>query len=1387
MQKLKALLFRTCPKSGRIVGIRNPRELPLILFPIIGLLALIWYAIRVLPKPSRAAYPCQQVAAPLAGGFLVWLLGIGGATLALRSAGARLKQARYAAAAVALVVAVAGVGLAIFGQQTPARAMPLQAYTPHPVNSPIGNAKGLMPGRVTWAHDPLVTTWNGTTTAVGQRWYDLISQPRASSLMDWALTGYANTTTTSQAWNAIFQNFNGGPGYQPGEKIFIKINLTTSNSNACADANYNWNLPPLSGCGGVSWTSTGNSPQLMYALLHQLVNVVGVAQSDISIGDSTGLWVNELYNFLQPTFPNVKYVDARGTLGRTLTTRSTVPLYWSAPSSETSGKSQDYLLQAAVDAKYHINFSILKAHERNGITVAAKNHYGSLSGGNNDVRKPTTSGYYNIHLRLPMETDANAWPQRASMAQYRPLVDLNGHAGMGGKTVLYLVDAIYGGKGWASASYKWAMAPFNNNWPGSLFLSMDVVAVESVAFDFLSQQWPDLALGNEGVQDYLHEMALANNPPSGTFYDPERDGTRMASQGVHEHWNNPTDKKYSRNLGTGNGIELLYFNAAPQPTPTPTNTTVPPTATSTHTPVPPTATSTPTNTSVPPTATWTPTNTTVPPTATWTHTPVVSTPTSTATHTPVPPTATATNTPIPPTATHTPVPPTSTPTPAICAGKTILFVGSAVPLEARDQALVNRLTSQGHTVVARSQSDAQTADAADKHLVIISDSVTSTSVNTKFRDVAQPVINWEPSLYDDMMMTGPTFGTDYGDQSGQTTLTILDAAHPLAAGLNGAPQTTNSAQLYFWAAPGPNADQVAAVSGNSSRVTIFAYEAGEAMVGMNAPGRRVGFFNGYGADFTGNGWALFDAAAVWAMNCLAPTPTPVPPTATNTPVPPTATNTPVPPTATNTPVPPTATNTAVPPTATNTPVPPTATNTPVPPTATNTPVPPTATATNTATPAVGSADVLRTSLVPVIDGIVDGIWGAASAYEIKNVTMGTAPTAADLSATYKTLWDGVNLYLLVEVSDQTLVNDSGTTWYADDGVEIFIDGDNSRGSTYDGVNDFQLAVRWNDGTIIRGSNSAPVPAGAQASIAAAPGGYVVEMLLPLSQTGISPTAGALFGLEAQVNDDDDGADRDNKIAWVSLNDNTWQYPYMFGQGVLNAAYAPTPTPAPTATPTNTPVPPTATPTATATATATATRTPTTAPTATPTGLPSPWQSRDIGSVGIAGSASYGNSRYTLVGSGADIWGSSDQFRFMYQSLSGNGTITAKVYSQTNSNSWAKAGVMIRETLNANSKHAMAIISPSNGVRFQHRSSTGGSSTDVSGGSGTAPVWLRVTRSGSTFTAYRSSDGATWTQIGSKSISMATNVYIGLAVTSHTNSATSTAVFCTNYPSAGSCP
>jgi glucose/arabinose dehydrogenase len=182
-------------------------------------------------------------------------------------------------------------------------------------------------------------------------------------------------------------------------------------------------------------------------------------------------------------------------------------------------------------------------------------------------------------------------------------------------------------------------------------------------------------------------------------------------------------------------------------------------------------------------------------------------------------------------------------------------------------------------------------------------------------------------------------------------------------------------------------------------------------------------------------------------------------------------------------------------------------------------------------------------------------------------------------------------------------------------------------------------------------------------------------------------------------------------------------------------------------------------------------------------LPSPWQTTNIGSTGAAGSAGFNNGTFTVSGSGSDIWGTADAFRYVYQSLSGNIDIRARVTGISNTNAWAKAGVMIRETLNSNSKHAMVVVTPSNGVAFQRRPSTGGSSAHTAA-AGSAPYWVRLVRSGNTFTAYRSVDGTTWNQIGSVTIAMSSTVFVGLPVTSHNNSALCTATF-TNVTVTGS--
>ena len=170
------------------------------------------------------------------------------------------------------------------------------------------------------------------------------------------------------------------------------------------------------------------------------------------------------------------------------------------------------------------------------------------------------------------------------------------------------------------------------------------------------------------------------------------------------------------------------------------------------------------------------------------------------------------------------------------------------------------------------------------------------------------------------------------------------------------------------------------------------------------------------------------------------------------------------------------------------------------------------------------------------------------------------------------------------------------------------------------------------------------------------------------------------------------------------------------------------------------------------------------------------QSQDVGNVGAAGSFSEFNGVFTVKGNGWDIYGSADAFHYAYQTLDGDGEIVAWVISVENTDPWAKAGVMIRETLNADSKNAFIALTPGNGVTFQHRSSTGGSTSWNKTSELSAPYWVKLVRSGDTFTAYRSSDGVSWTEQGFATINIACSVYIGLAVTSHNDGVLCTAQF-----------
>jgi len=150
--------------------------------------------------------------------------------------------------------------------------------------------------------------------------------------------------------------------------------------------------------------------------------------------------------------------------------------------------------------------------------------------------------------------------------------------------------------------------------------------------------------------------------------------------------------------------------------------------------------------------------------------------------------------------------------------------------------------------------------------------------------------------------------------------------------------------------------------------------------------------------------------------------------------------------------------------------------------------------------------------------------------------------------------------------------------------------------------------------------------------------------------------------------------------------------------------------------------------------------------------------------------------YMMTAAGSDIWGTSDQFHFAYKQFSGVGSMTAKVVSVANTDPWAKAGVMMRESLDADAKHIMVVVSPDSGVSLQDRPTAGGGSEEVTVTGVTAPQWVRLTRSGNTFTGEYSADGSNWDLVGSVMMPMSTEVYIGFCLTSHNASAKGTANF-----------
>lgn len=537
---------------------------PIFYFWVTGIASTIWFLVRVIPKPSRATYPCMRAAAPVMSSFVVYLIGLWGSAFAIQQLKSSLGKRHYFAGVGFLALLAVALAFTAGSDMKPSSAASfLRLDPPDGPNQPMGIAQGVIPGRVTWAHDRAATD-SLCSNGAGDRYFrvDNYNQEIIDSMVAKSLMKLTGAETCGEAWDSIFTYHNSRAhgdrrGYTAGEKIFIKINQGTASWLYVSGTAYE---APDIVSGGSAWKADyagacEASPPVSLAILRQLVNVYGVDQQDIYIGDPISHIYKHNYDIWHNEFPDVHYIDKSSSFGRAeLHLGDTAAIGYSDLGTHMPEAETDKLYKEMTDASYMINIFNLKPHLRAGITLGAKNHFGSH----------TRDAASHLHPSL-ISPEANNDPQNAGYGKYRVFVDIMGSMHLGGKTMLFITDALWGGgPEETKAPRKWKMAPFNNDWTSSVFMSLDQVALESVCFDFIRTEYnginqPETHPNWDGVDDYLHQAADSVNWPEGILYDPEQDGSLLASLGVHEHWENSTTKAYSRNLQTGNGIELVQI------------------------------------------------------------------------------------------------------------------------------------------------------------------------------------------------------------------------------------------------------------------------------------------------------------------------------------------------------------------------------------------------------------------------------------------------------------------------------------------------------------------------------------------------------------------------------------------------------------------------------------------------------------------------------------------------------------------------------------------------------------------------------------------------------------------------------------------------------------
>lgn len=565
--------FPYLPKrmQGMITFLRTRKMPAKLVFYSMATLATIWFLMRVIPKPSRASYPCMQATAPFASAFVMYLLGSGGFVMAFKRFGQALSKSKYALAGVFLLAAL---GLFMFTNSQhaiKATAKSQQVTSDFTPNEPIGIAKGILPGRVTWMWDPRSTNENCTNTSNNNgiidsdddAWFQAANNnfQVIDSMVIRSVIALAGASTNAGAWDQIFRHFNlkhgnGNVGYSEGEKIFLKINATSAYGGLAtgkyyADLGRNDNL-------AINDFAAETNPYVVLSIIGQLVHVAQVPEDMIYVGDPARNIYKEFYTLWHDAYPNVHYLgnnllhpelDING-LGRTaVAVTANDRVFFSDHGSVMPDAISDKLFTIFDEMDYLINIPTMKAHATGGITLAAKNHFGSFT------------RQWAMHLHKGLMDGADD-PTRLGYGLYRVQTDIMMHNLLSGKNLLIVVDGLYPSDDALAVPDKWMSQPFDNDWCSSIIMSLDPVAVESVCHDFLRTEYngPTIAESRpnwSGVDDYLHQAGDSSLWADGIVYDPDNDGVLIASLGVHEHWNDSINKQYTRNLGTGNGIELL--------------------------------------------------------------------------------------------------------------------------------------------------------------------------------------------------------------------------------------------------------------------------------------------------------------------------------------------------------------------------------------------------------------------------------------------------------------------------------------------------------------------------------------------------------------------------------------------------------------------------------------------------------------------------------------------------------------------------------------------------------------------------------------------------------------------------------------------------------------